>query len=57
MKVYVIFVPLYLNDGAPIDGDVLKSLTDVLLNEFGGVSPSRIRDIGRWGMSCSVTTL
>jgi len=48
MKEYEVFVPLWYNDGTPIDGRILGALQEDLLNHFGGVTYSGQPNQGLW---------
>jgi hypothetical protein len=48
MKEYEVFVPLFHNDGTSVDGTILQSLQDDLLNEFGGVTFFCQPNLGFW---------
>jgi len=38
VKEYDIFVPLYFNDGSPVEADKFQELQEALLGHFGGVT-------------------
>ncbi len=38
MKEYDIFVPLYFNDGSPVEAEKFQQLQERLLDRFGGVT-------------------
>ena len=38
MKEYDIFVPLYFNDGSPVEAEKFQELQETLLSQFGGLT-------------------
>jgi hypothetical protein len=50
VKEYDLFVPLYFNDGTPIESRKLRDLQDRLLDEFGGLTFFPQPNQGFWKM-------
>jgi hypothetical protein len=50
MKEYDLFVPLYDNDGRPIETEKLQQLRDTLLDHFGGLTAFPQPNKGFWRM-------
>ena len=50
MKEYDIFLPLYYNDGQPVEGDKLQDVQSVLLAEFEGLTFFSQPNQGFWKM-------
>jgi hypothetical protein len=50
VKEYAIFIPLYYNDGSPIEPKKLQSLQRRLLAEFGGLTYFPQSNQGFWTM-------
>ena len=48
MKEYDIYVPLYKNDGTPIDQQKLKDLKKRLVDQFGGLTHFPQESEGLW---------
>ena len=48
MLEYELYLPLYYNDGRPIDPDKLKHLKRRLVDEFGGLTHFRQENEGLW---------
>jgi len=59
VKEYELYVPLFLNDGTPVLDEVIDSIGERLLDQFGGCTyfRSRIKASGRWEMSSFATRL
>ena len=51
MKEYDIFVPLYFNDGSPVEAERLQDLQETLLNRFGGLTFFPQPNQGFWRMA------
>ncbi len=51
MKEYDIFVPLYFNDGSPIEAEKFQQLQEVLLDQFGGLTFFPQPNKGVWRMA------
>ena len=51
MKEYDIFVPLYRNDGSPVEAEKFQKLQEVLLNRFGGLTFFPQPNEGFWRMA------
>jgi hypothetical protein len=50
VKEYEIFVPLYYNDGTPVEARKLRDLQYQLLDEFGGLTFTPYPHEGYWRM-------
>jgi hypothetical protein len=50
VKEYDIFVPLYFNDGRPVEAQVFQSLQETLLGQFGGLTFFPQPNKGFWRM-------
>lgn len=48
MLEYELYVPLYYNDGRPIDPEKLRALKRRLVDEFGGLTHFRQENEGLW---------
>src|SRR6185503_13968390 len=48
MLEYELYLPLYYNDGRPIDPEKLKNLKRRLVDEFGGLTHFRQENEGLW---------
>jgi hypothetical protein len=51
VKEYDIFVPLYLNDGCPVEADKFQELQETLLSQFGGLTFFPQPNRGFWRMA------
>jgi hypothetical protein len=51
VKEYDIFVPLYFNDGSPVEAEAFQSLQETLLDQFGGVTFFPQPNKGFWRMA------
>lgn len=51
MKEYDIFVPLYYNDGTPVEAEKFQELQEVLLNRFDGLTFFPQPNKGFWKMA------
>ena len=51
MKEYDIFVPLYFNDGTPVEVERFQELQETLLNRFGGLTFFPQPNKGFWRMA------
>jgi hypothetical protein len=51
VKEYDIFVPLYLNDGRPVEAEKFQQLQEALLDRFGGVTFFPQPNKGLWRMA------
>ncbi len=51
MKEYDIFVPLYFNDGTPIEAEKFQELQEVFLGQFGGLTFLPQPNKGFWRMA------
>jgi hypothetical protein len=51
VKEYDIFVPLYFNDGTPIDAGKFQELQETLLDQFGGLTFFPQPNKGFWRMA------
>jgi len=51
VKEYDIFVPLYFNDGSPVEAEKFQALQDALLDRFGGVTFFPQPNKGLWRMA------
>jgi hypothetical protein len=50
VKEYDLFVPLYFNDGTPVEPRKLRDLQERLLDEFGGLTFFPQPNQGYWKM-------
>ena len=50
MKEYDLFVPLYYNDGRPIEAEKFQKLHEILLDHFGGLTFFPQPNKGFWRM-------
>lgn len=50
MKEYDVFLPLYFNDGRPVEAEKFQQLQDTLLDRFGGVTFFPQPNKGLWRM-------
>jgi hypothetical protein len=51
VKEYDIFVPLYFNDGSPVDAEKFQELQETLLSHFGGLTFFPQPNKGLWRMA------
>ena len=51
MKEYDIFVPLYFNDGSPVEAEKFQALQETLLTRFGGLTYFPQPNKGFWRMA------
>jgi hypothetical protein len=51
VKEYDIFVPLYFNDGRPVDAEKFQQLQERLLDRFGGLTFFPQPNKGLWRMA------
>ncbi len=51
MKEYDIFVPLYFNDGSPVEAEKFQQLQERLLDRFGGLTFFPQPNKGLWRMA------
>ena len=51
MKEYDIFVPLYFNDGSPVEAEKFQQLQERLLDRFGGLAFFPQPNKGLWRMA------
>ena len=51
MKEYDIFVPLYFNDGSPVEAAAFQALQETLLGQFGGLTFFPQPNKGFWRMA------
>lgn len=51
MKEYDIFVPLYFNDGSPVEAEKFQALQEALLDHFGGLTFFPQPNKGFWRMA------
>jgi hypothetical protein len=51
VKEYDIFVPLYFNDGRPVEAEKFQQVQEALLDRFGGVTFSPQPNKGLWRMA------
>ena len=51
MKEYDIFVPLYFNDGTPVEAEKFQELQEALLSRFGGLTFFPQPNKGFWRMA------
>ncbi len=51
MREYDLFIPLYYNDGTPIEAHKHRRLQDRLLDEFGGLTVFPQPNQGYWRMA------
>lgn len=51
MKEYDIFVPLYFNDGSPVEAEKFQELQETLLGQFGGLTFFPQPNKGFWRMA------
>ncbi len=50
MKEYELYIPIFYNDGRPIEDEKLASLQETLLLQFGGVTYFSMPSSGLWRM-------
>ena len=51
MKEYDVYVPLYYNDGGPVEPEKLQWLQEILLDHFGGLTFFPQPNRGFWRMA------
>jgi hypothetical protein len=50
MREFEIYLPMTMNDGAPVDGGVIQGIKDQLVKAFGGYTHFHHRSEGAWRM-------
>ena len=51
MKEYELYIPIFFNDGRPLEAEKFASLQEILLKQFGGVTYFSVPNTGLWRMA------
>ena len=51
MKEYELYIPIFFNDGRPLEAEKFASLHEILLKQFGGVTYFSVPNTGWWRMA------
>ena len=51
MKEYELYVPIFYNDGTPIEAEKFESIQTLLLEQFGGVTYFSVPNSGLWQLA------